>query len=272
MSQISVVIVTYNSERTIEDCLTSIIKYSPGCEIIIIDNGSGDDTLKIVNQFGQDIQLIRNRQNLGFSKANNLGATRASGEYLVFLNPDAMLTQSDSLERLAEALGENTNFGIVGPRLIYPDGSVQPKVRNFPTVYRAFKEYVLGTKGSYCFYTPDCQALCQVETVAGACMVIKKELFQKMGGFNEKYFMYYEDIDLCRKIRKLGLKVGFIPEITIVHAEGVSAGQNRKTNNLMKDSAKKYFGLVNYFLLEPILFYNRVLNKLRKISGRPLHA
>ncbi len=272
MNKISVITVTYNSERTIKECLESIKKFSPESEIIVVDNGSNDRTLEIIESIGKKIKLIETGENLGFSKANNLGAKDAIGDYLVFLNPDAILTKNGDLESLKKILEKNPQYAILGPKLIYPDNALQPKARNLPTVFRAFEEYVLGLRGAYSFYEPKCQNFCEVESVNGACMIIRKELFNSIGGFDEKYFMYYEELDLCRKLRKLGKKIGFAPEAVVIHAEGISSGQNEKTAAIMKDSAKKYFGLLNYFLLQPIFFYNRILNRIRKTIGLRVYA
>lgn len=271
MSKISVVTVTYNNESTIKDYLESIKNYSPKAEVIIVDNGSSDETLKIIRDFGGQVRLIEAGQNLGFSKGNNLGVKHASGEFLVFLNPDAFLMKKGDLEYLQKLGIENPQYGILAPKLIYADKTPQPRVRNLPTLERAFAEYVLGSKNAYSFYEPNCNNLCEVESVIGACLIIKKDLFLNAGGFNEKYFMYYEDLELCKSVKNLGYKIGFVPDIVVTHAEGVS-GKNQKTNKLMKGSAKKYFGLWTYSLLELIFFYNRVVNRLRKLVDKPVHV
>lgn len=270
MSKITVITVTYNSQRTIESCLSSIIKYSFESEIIVVDNGSTDSTLELVRTFGRKVKIINAGKNLGFSKANNLGAKEAEGNYLVFLNPDTRILKAQDLERLQKILEENPEYGVLGPKLIYPDNTPQPRVRNLPTPFRAFKEYILGMKGAYDFYEPEGQGLCEVESVIGACMIISKELFFRVGGFDEKYFMYYEDLELCRSVRRMGFKVGYIPEITVEHAEGKS-GVNQKTAELLRTSAKKYFGSAYYFI-ELILTPRRILNKVRTLTHRPANA
>ncbi len=252
MNRISVVIVTFNSASTIKACIDSIIKFSSGCEVIVVDNNSEDITCEIVQEFGKRVKLIKASTNLGFAKANNLGVKSAIGEYFIFLNPDTEIIQKYSLNRLKIILEKNPEFGIIGPKLMYPDGLLQARVRNLPTVFNAFKEYILGKKGEYDFYSPNCKTLCEVESVIGACMIIKKELFQKVGGFNEKYFMYFEDLELCRQVRFMGLKVGFLPEVIVEHAEGKS-GVNQQTGVFLHDSAKKYHGLISYFLIQLII-------------------
>lgn len=264
MNKTSIVIVTFNNAKTIKNCLDSIINFTSGFEIIIVDNNSTDDTCKIVREFENKVQLIKVEGNLGFAKACNIGVNVTTGEYIIFLNPDTRILQKDSLDKLKRSLVENSRYGLIGPKLIYPDGSEQARVRNLPTVGKAFQEYLLQKKGTYNFYQPNCETLCEVESIIGACIIIKKEIFEKAGGFNEKYFMYFEDLELCRKVRSMGLKVGFLPEITIEHAEGKS-GVNQKTDIFLHDSAKKYYGLVNYYLIELILTSQRIMNKIKSV-------
>lgn len=252
MNETSIIIVTFNSARTIRGCLNSVVRYSPDAEIIVVDNNSEDQTINIMKGFGNKVKLINAGVNLGFAKANNLGVKSARGDYLIFLNPDTKILDKNSLEKLKISLEINPEYGIIGPKLIYPDGTSQNRARNLPTIVRAFSEYFLNKKGEYDFYSPDCKSLCEVESIIGACIIIKKELFKKIGGFDEKYFMYYEDLDLCRSVRALGFKVGFLPEITIEHAEGKS-GINQKTSQMLNESAQKYHSLIEYFLIQLIL-------------------
>lgn len=252
MNDASVIIVTFNNEETIKKCLDSILQNSPGVEVIVVDNNSSDRTVEIIKSFKEEVILVGAGANLGFSKSNNLGALSARREYLIFLNPDTKILQKGSLGKLQEVLMENPSFGLLGPKLMFPDGRQQKTVRSLPTIARAFKEYVLGIKGSYDFYIPEGNGLIEVESVVGACMVIKRDVFERAGKFDEKYFLYFEDLDLCRKVRKLGFKVGFYPEVEIAHNEGVS-GKGQKTNKLLQESAKKYHGLLEDFFIQSII-------------------
>lgn len=258
-NNLSIVVVTFNNSGTIGDCIDSVLKYSPGAEIILIDNNSSDDTCKTVGHYGNKVILLKSSDNLGFAKANNLGASRATSAYLVFLNPDTKLRQQEGLEKLKQILEENPDYGIIGPQLISPNGQVQKSVRKLPTIPGAFKEYILNIKDAYDFYLPDCQTFCEVESVIGACMVIKKKIFIDTGGFNEKYFVYFEDLELCKSVRKMGLKIGFLPEVKIEHVKGAS-GKNLITYQLLHDSAKKYHGIFAYYLIQFIIRLGRLLH------------
>jgi len=252
MNQFSAVIVTFNNERTVKKCLESVIKFEPEAEIIVIDNSSSDLTVKIVQSFKGRVILIESDKNLGFARANNIGVQKASKESVIILNPDTEILNSGALQQLVDVLFENPEFGIIGPKLIHADGNIQKSVRNLPNSYRAFKEYFLGIKNEYDFYIPETQILCEVESIVGACIAIKKELFERVRGFDEKYFLYFEDLDLCKKVRKMGFKIGYNPSVEVKHYEGVS-GLNQKTFSLLQESAKKYHGLLAYSLIQLII-------------------
>lgn len=256
----SVIIVTYNSEKTIRACIDSILKFEEIVEIIVVDNNSSDGTTRQVKEYEPQVNLIEQSTNLGFAKGNNLGAAFSKGEYLVFLNPDTRVLSKNDLDAIITTLINNPEFGLIGPGLKRPGGQEQLTVRNLPTVFRAFCEYVLAVKGSYDFYNPKSKELVSVESVVGACMVIKKDLFEKVGKFNEKYFLYFEDLDLCRSILKRGLKIGFLPKVTLEHIIGAS-GKNEEVSKRLIASAKIYHGLLSYYLITLIIRLSQLFKK-----------
>jgi GT2 family glycosyltransferase len=259
-NQITVITVTYNSQSTIKNCLDSIIKYSSDSEIIVVDNNSHDGTREVVKKYNDKAILIEPSENLGFARANNLALDKVNTEFVVFLNPDTSLVESGSLEDMKQSLVDHQDYGLIGPKLLYPDGSVRKTVRNLPTIGRAFGEYILGQKGVYDFYQPNCQSLCEVESVVGACMMMRRDVFKKVGRFDEKFFLYYEDLELCRSIKKLGLKVGYLPSVKVEHIEGVSGTGSSRTGDLLYQSAKKYHGFLEFYLISLIIRASRFLH------------
>jgi N-acetylglucosaminyl-diphospho-decaprenol L-rhamnosyltransferase len=255
----SVVIVTFNNQQSIKSCLDSVLKSSGDFEVIVVDNNSEDDTVAITRKY-KEVKLIKSDKNLGFSKANNLGASYAKGEFLIFLNPDTKISEKDTLEKLCSYL-ESSQYGLIGPKLVQQNGQTQKSARNLPSVWRAIQEYIFGIKDSFNFYVPKCEDICSVESVVGACMAMRKELFVKVGGFNEKYFLYFEDLELCKNIRRLGYEVGYAANITVEHSIGVS-GKNKDVMNLSLNSSKKYYGSFQFLLIQLI---SRLANKLKKI-------
>lgn len=225
---ISVVTVSYNSENFIEKYITSVQKNLPeDGEIIIFDNNSTDDTLKKLEKFEKSIVLIKSSQNIGFSKGNNKAAQKATGEYLFFLNPDSVIVDG-AIDKLIKYAKAQSDIGILSPQLIENDASIQRSVRKEPTLIGAIKEYWLHQENSFEQYVPSQVNAVEVECVYGGAMLIKKDIFEKLKGFDERYFLYYEDLDLCRRVRKIGLKVVYFPEAKIRHSIGGSVTKIEK--------------------------------------------
>lgn len=257
---ISAIVVTYNSQDFIEDCLSSVVKFLPDAEVIVVDNNSTDQTVKKIEKFLPAVKLIRSPKNLGFGAGNNLALRQARGEFLLLLNPDTQLV--GPIDQLVSFYNETPNVGIVGPMLLMPNGQIQPSVRKLPTIWGAFKEFILAVKNAYSQYVPEDENPVEVECVYGAAMLIKKDLFKSWGGFDEKYFLYYEDIDLCRRIRKLGKKIYYYPKVKVKHLVGASiARQDKYILNLQ--SAKIYHGYLVIFLLQLIFKIHNLLKKIR---------
>ncbi len=222
---LSIVTVTYNSAKFIKEHLDSLIKnLPPKSEIIIVDNNSADETVSIIEKY-KSVRLIKSSENVGFSKGNNKGAKAAKGEYLFFLNPD-IKTLNNSVQKLMDYANLTDNVGIVAPQLIKENGGVQASVTNLPNLKNLFLEYLFNKKNVFSEYAPTGNEATKVEAVYGAAMLIKKELFLKIGGFDERYFLFYEDLDLCRKVRKLGYKVIYFPQAKFIHLVGASMGKD----------------------------------------------
>lgn len=257
-SSFSVISVTYNSQSTIRDFLKSVNENSNANEIIVVDNNSKDKSVEEIQKF-KNVKLLKLDKNLGFSKANNIAANIAKGEYLIFLNPDSRILEKNTIEKLILDIENHPEFGLVGPKFIYPDKSLQLTVRNFPTITNAVNEYWLNKKGEYDFYEVKEKGLTSVETIVGACMVIKKDTYTKIGGFNEKFFLYFEDIYLCKKIKELNLLVGYDPNVVFLHHVGESSKHNKQVSKLLIDSAKRYHGLLKYYLLYFIIRISQII-------------
>lgn len=254
---ISIITVTYNSGGKITAYLESIKKYVKiPFELIIVDNNSQDNTLEIIKKFPLPIKLLPQSTNSGFSKGNNIGAQEAEGEYLLFLNPDTHL-KDQSLEKAIEFLQNTEDAGIVAAQLIEENGHIQPSVRNLPTLWRAITEYYFNQKNSYAEYVPKGDQPVAVETVVGAGMLIKKSLFERIGRWDERFFLYFEDIDLCKRVLEARLKVYYFPEFKVSHAVGDSAKSNPRSLQLLYQSAMVYHGRIKYYLLYLILWCRR---------------
>lgn len=264
--RVSIITVSYNTKDKLSGLLQSVADAKIGLDyqIIVVDNASTDSTTKMLEQQFPDVILIKNNQNIGFARACNIGFNRSDGQFLLFLNPDTEI-KPHVVEKLAEFASRHADCGIVAPQLLNGDGSPQASVRNLPTLWRAIRQYWLRERGAYDFYIPSGDEV-SVESVTGAAMLTSRNVFAKVGGFDERYFMYFEDLELCRKIMALGYKIYYLPQLAIIHHKGASAKAiGGKAFQMLKISSKIYHGLVGAFLIDLVI---RIWQICKKLSGR----
>jgi GT2 family glycosyltransferase len=224
---LSVIIVTYNSSPFIEECLRSITEKMKGlvCELIIVDNASTDETCQMIRKGFTDATLIQSPINLGFAKANNLGLRKARGEFVLLINPDTLWMRGD-IKKAIQLLRNHPEIGGLGCRLLLEDGSWQKSHGHFPTLSRELKEaFYLPRLFSY---RPWCNGMfiyhekggpCSVDWASATFFLCPRKVILETDGFDERYFMYYEDIDLSKKIRETGREIYYYPEIEIIHRQ-----------------------------------------------------
>lgn len=218
----SIVIPVWNRLELTKGCLTALsqIKDQPEYEVIVVDNGSTDGSEKFLRELKGDVQIIRNEQNLGFAKACNQGAKAARGKYLVFLNNDT-IPQPGWLSSLVSEVDAHPEVGIVGSKLVYPDGTVQHAgvVRDLEhrLPYHIYKTF----SGDH----PAVNQRREHQIVTAACMLIRRALFEEVGGFDEGYVNGFEDADLCLKVRERGHTVVYQPRSVAVHLESQTSGR-----------------------------------------------
>jgi GT2 family glycosyltransferase len=237
MIDLSIVIVTYNSERVISSCLSSIMNHKTDLtyEVIVVDNSSTDKTKQIVSQY-TSVQLINSSKNVGFSKANNIGIREANGKYIMILNPDVLLTDY-CLDSLVVSLEECTSRSMVAPKLIYPSGEVQESVRRFPNLVvqllgriPLLRYIVKKEHKKYLMSNWDHNQSTNVDWVIGAAMLSTSSYLKEIGMFDEDFFLYFEDLDLCYRFYKKGYKVFYNSEVSVYHEYQRSS--TRKVNKL----------------------------------------
>jgi len=234
-------------------------------ETIVIDNTSSDGSPEMIKKEFSQVKFIANKKNQGFAKANNQGLKIAKGDYLLLLNSDTEV-RPGTLQKLEEFAQNRPQAGVVGAKLLNPDGSIQPSVYHFPTIWRAIKEYWFGLKGSYEKYAPMIEKEVGVEAVTGAAMLIPRGTIEKIGYLDERYFMYFEDLDYCRRVRRAGLKVFYLPTAEILHCHGQSAVKaGPKAYQYLLQSSKIYNGRLKYNLLTLIIGFGQ---KWQKIFGK----
>lgn len=232
--KLSIVILCWNDRKVIADCLRSIYDQpgSKNWEVIVSDNGSSDGSPEFVRQQYPQALVIENRRNLRFAKANNVGIRACHGEYVLILNPDTIIHDGalDTMLKYADARPE---VGAFGCRVLNADGSYQISAQPFPSIRNewisALRLRWLGHLSAawegdtYAGWKGDSER--QVDWITGCFMLIRSEVLQKAGGFDEQFFYYYEDTDLCRQIRQAGYPIAFTPSATITHLKGVSTSK-----------------------------------------------
>lgn len=227
---ISVIIVNHNAAGFLARCLASIEVFFADVthEIYVVDNASTDGSLELIGRQFPRVQIIANDCNVGFTVSNNQGARRAKGRYILFLNPDTEFV-TDGLKGLAAFMDERPEVGIVGPKLLNPDGTVQMSCRGFPTFRTAlFNRSSVLTRlfpgnpfsDAYIQSARDHNKSRKVDWVSGACLLAKKTMLEKIGLFDERFFIYCEDVDLCRRAYLGGWKVYYVPEARVIHYGG----------------------------------------------------
>ncbi|MFH0953795.1 MAG: glycosyltransferase family 2 protein [Verrucomicrobiota bacterium] len=208
---VSVSIVTYNSASTIRACLDSVLEQAGvASEIIVVDNKSTDHTLEVLRAYGDRVRVIASPQNTGFGAGHNLAARHASASrYQLVLNPDARLTQKDGLKRLVDWMDAHPECGLCGMRIMKDGRWVPPKMH-----YPGARHVPLD-----CSPGPG-----EIAWVVGAGMMIRRAAFDKIGGFDEEFFLYGEETDLCLRLRKAGYAIGYNESVEVSHVGGVSEG------------------------------------------------
>ena len=229
---ISVVIVSYNTRQLLADCLSTLQTETANIasEIFVVDNNSTDGSAEMVEQEFPSVQLIRSQVNLGFAAANNRAFPRCTGRYVVLLNSDAF-PQPDALRAAVEHMEARPQAGLGGVRLVGRDQSWQPSARMFPSfVNELFSLTGLSMRyrrsrifGRQDRTWADQLAPAQVDWVPGAFSIIRRDVLEKVGYFDEAFFLYYEEVDLCRRIKNSGYEIWYWPEIVVVHFGGESS-------------------------------------------------
>jgi GT2 family glycosyltransferase len=264
--ELSIIIVNYNVKEFLQNLLYSIQKAAKNIshEIIIVDNASDDGSNEMIKEKFPRAILIENKDNLGFGKANNIGMKIARGQFFLLINPDTIVSE-DTFSKMLEFFQKTPDAALVGCKILNPNGSLQLACRrSFPGPWTSFCKVsglsTLFPKSSlfarYNLTYKDENQTYEVDAVSGSFMMIKKEIYEKTAGFDEDYFMYGEDLDICYRIQKLGYKVYYFHETQIIHYKGESTkrssvDETKYFYNAMHLFVKKHFS--TYFLVETIL-------------------
>lgn len=247
---LSILIVNWNVKALLRDCLASIARHQGDLrlEVIVVDSGSADGSAAMVAREFPWVTLFACQENVGFARGNNLAIAKANGRYILLLNPDTVVLQ-DALTRMMAYLEAQPDAGVVGAQLLNGDGTVQSSRRRFPTLATAFFEStwlepLAPTRLLERYYLanvpPD--QITDVDWLVGACLMVRRAVLEQVGGLDEAYFMYSEELDWCRRVKDTGWRIVYLPTAQIIHYVGKSSEQAVVARHINFQQAKlRYF-------------------------------
>ena len=231
---LSVIIVSYNTREMTLECLRVLMPELAGfsSEIFLVDNASSDGSVAAVRAAFPQVHCIENPRNTGFGAANNLAMKEARGEFLLLLNSDAF-PKPGAISHLVTSLQTQSEAGVAGPRLLNADGSLQLSCFKFPTPLRCWMENLWLSAalprhpkiGDYRLWPHDAER--RVDSIIGACMLVRRSVYEQVGGFDERFFMYSEETDWQWRMQKAGWGVAFTPKSEVTHLAGVSGASEK---------------------------------------------
>ena len=278
--ELSIIILNYNTKDLLSDCLDSAEKYmnEVSLEVVVSDNSSTDGSIEMVKNKFPWVKCIKG-PNTGFANGNNRAKGVVQGEFILFLNSDTVL-HTNALAKTVAYLKSNKDVGVVTCKLVLPNGKLDKDARRrFPTPWVSFKRLFLKNTGQYWYEDIDENKLHEVESVEGAFLLTRKSILDEVNWFDEKYLFDGEDLDLCFRIKKLGYKIIYFPEVSIIHIKGATKGKvdgikNKVSPELILKrrmdgvNSMEYFYKKNLWDSYPLIFNYFVLIgiKLLKLS------
>lgn len=278
---LSIVIVSYNTRDMLRACLNSLPEAARGLQIetFVVDNASPDDSAGMTAHAFPQVRLIANTENAGFTRANNQALRQSVGRHVVILNPDTEC-EPESLAVLVRYLDTHPDVGAVGPKLLNSDGSLQHNGRRFPTPWRDF----LATTGLWKlrpntfeqeieFGREDFDRESEVDFVMGACLMVRRDVMEQVGMLSEDFYMFYEEVEWCWRIKQAGWKVMYVPQSRIVHHHMGSVRQRVwAMSNRLLQSSLTYYGKtgtpVQRIAILPVVAVGYAKNSLIQLGFR----
>ncbi len=245
MPDLTVIIVSFNTQRLLDDCLASLQQAEPppgGLEVIVVDNASSDGSVQMIQYKYADVRVIANTDNRGFAAANNQGAAVGNGRYFLFLNSDTRVSRH-ALAGPVVYLQQNPHVGALTVHLNYPNGQRDPdNHRGFPTPWNALCHFSGLSRlfprtplfNGYFQSYADFSQTHPVDVIAGSFMMMPADLFHRIGGWDETYFFYGEDIDLCYRIHLRGAPIIYYPHVEVLHYKGASSGLRKESADIAR--------------------------------------
>jgi hypothetical protein len=272
MSSLTIALVTWNSEDDIAECLSSLfhaVSKIPGLklETVIVDNASADNTVKVIENFlrvtDQNIIFIENKDNLGFTKACNQAIQASTGDYIFILNPDTEILNS-SIKLMMDYLDTHDDAGVVAPQLVSQRSEIQFSCRTFPKYRDMFFEMLMLASffpkseffSRWKMRYFDHNSLREVDQPMGAALLLKRKVLESVGGLDERFIMFFNDVDFCKRISDAEFKIIFYPDAKVRHSTGVSIYKDRSAMiKHWNSDCLKYFRKHNYKLIPYIFLF-----------------
>ena len=242
---LSIIIVSWNTKEFLLPCVRSVFENEQGIsrEVIVVDNGSQDGSGNEVKKTFPFIHLVENQKNMGFAKAVNQGLQKASGRYILLLNPDTQM-KGGAIERFVSFMDSHSDTGVAGAQLLNSDGSKQNSIANFPSLATEllnkrllrwlFPKRFPGKEKNY----PE---PVEVNSVIGACMMVRREALDQVGSLDEDYFLFLEETDWCYRMKKAGWKIHHVPQTEVFHFQGKSAARDKKRSRVEYFRSRYHF-------------------------------
>lgn len=265
MISLSIIIVSFNTKKITFRCLSSLkknfLKYPQNYEVIVVDNGSKDGSVEMLKKLSSNwsqMKVFFSKNNLGFGKGNNLGLSKAKGKYILYLNSDAIVDDIDFSD-LINLFRIKKDLGALTVKVILSNNKIDPAShRGFPNLWRSFS-YFIGLEkifskvpffnkifGGYHLVYLNLEEIHEIEVLTGAFLLTKKEILDKIGGFDEDYFAYGEDIEMAWQIKKLGYKILYYPLWEVLHLKSVS-GLKKKDKNIRRKTNFHFYNSMKIF-------------------------
>lgn len=251
-------IVNYNAGEYLFNCLESIkqVNNEANIRVFVIDNTSTDGSFEKAKKEFPQFKYIKNTDNLGFGKAHNIILKRVDSEYILILNPDTKL-QKGVISKILDFMDKNTNVGAATCEILLPDGRVDLTAhRGFPTPLASFL-YFLGDESLYHLINRNLDQPHEVDAISGSFFLTRRLVLDKVGLFDEDYFMYGEDIDLCYRIKQWGYKIMYVPTVPIIHYKGVSSGLKKHSQTITTATEETRKKSLDAFYQTMKIFYRK---------------
>lgn len=252
---VSALVLNYRMHRDTVKCVKALLEQTIAndIEVLVIDNHSDDESIGFIRSQLQgipNVRIIENAENIGYGRGNNAALPYIQGEFILIINPDNVLPK-DGLERMLSFLKNEESVGIVGPALVYPDGTIRPSARPFPTILDLLRKRISPARWHASFQKRIDEMMkkdaVDVDWMVGACLLLQTSLWKELHGYDDRFFLFFEDIDLCRRIHALGKRVVYLPKIRVLDRKGRLSGSSifsimkRKTTRIHLTSAFRYF-------------------------------